>query len=224
MKIGILGSGMVGTALAEGFLRFGHHVKMGSRTPGKLSEIMAKLGTGSKNGTHAGGVSAGTFSETAVFGELLVLATKWDGNAAKNAVELAGKENFRGKVLIDVTNPLKSESSDKPPILAIGYPDSAGKTVQSWLPETKVVKAFNIVTSSYMTNPKLMEGEPDLFIAGDSAEGKQLVTGFAEGWGWKVHDMGGVDQAYLLEALAMIWIRYGFLHNHWTHAFQLLKR
>ena len=215
MNIGILGSNMVGQALAGGFVRFGHGVKIGSRNPEKLKDVLSKLG---------GGASAGTFAETAAFGELLVLATKWDGGAAQNAIHLAGKENFKGKTLIDVTNPLHTERPDGPPVLALGYPDSAGKTVQAWLPETHVVKAFNIVTSAYMTNPKLAEGAPDLFIAGNSNEAKKLVTGFAEGWGWTVHDLGGIDQSYLLEALAMIWIRFGFLNNHWSHAFKLLMK
>ena len=97
MKIGILGSGDVGKALGHGFVELGHEVKIGTRSPEKLSEWV---------GAHKGKGSAGTFEETAQFGDLLVLATHWQGGAAESAIKLAGKNNFGGKIVIDVTNPL----------------------------------------------------------------------------------------------------------------------
>ena len=108
--------------------------------------------------------------------------------------------------------------------MALGYPDSAGETVQKWLHNAKVVKAFNTVTAAYMTNAKLEEGIPDLFICGNDAGAKKTVTEIANQWGWRVTDIGDIKQSYLLEALAMLWIRYGFLNNHWTHAFKLLRK
>lgn len=216
MNIGILGSGSVGQSLAEGFLGLGHGVRIGTRTPEKLAEWLS---------LHAGSDAAAVSpKEAAAFGDLVVLAVKWAGGAAEHMVELAGKDNFRGKIVIDVTNPLVFREEGKPPELALGYPDSAGKTVQSWLPDAKVVKAFNIITAGYMTNPKMEEGKPDMFIAGNDSGAKGQVTDFAEAWGWTVQDLGGIDQAYLLESLAMVWIRWGFLNNHWTHGFALLKK
>ena len=87
-----------------------------------------------------------------------------------------------------------------------------------------MVKAFNIVTAAYMTNPKLTEGIPDMFICGNDKSAKEKVEEIAKKWGWPITDLGGIEQAYLLEALALMWIRYGFLHNHWTHAFKLLRK
>jgi predicted dinucleotide-binding enzyme len=125
---------------------------------------------------------------------------------------------------MDVTNPIVSNGSGNAPALDIGYPRSGGETMQKWIPEAHVVKVFNIITASYMANPKLSEGTPDMFLCGDNEQAKEWVTKIASDWGWTVHDLGKLDQAYLLEALAMIWIRFGFPNNHWTHAFKLLMK
>jgi len=209
MNIGILGSGAVGKSLAEGFLKLGNEVKIGTRDESKLKEFVE-----GKN------ISVGSFSDTASFGEILVLAVK--GDVVENVVSIAGKDNFSGKIVIDVTNPLKFEKEGEPPKLFTAFPSSLGKRIQELLPDSKVVKAFNTVTSVYMCNPKLEEGIPDMFIAGNG--GKDKIKDFAEKWGWNVIDVGGIEHAHLLESLAMIWIRYGFMNNYWTHAFKLLKK
>ncbi|MCC5908782.1 MAG: NAD(P)-binding domain-containing protein [Balneolaceae bacterium] len=214
-KVGILGSGSVGTHLGAGFAKSGYSVKIGSRSPDKLSDWAEQ------NGEKA---RAGTFDEAASFGDVVVLATKWLNGAAKNAILLAGEDNLKNKIVIDVTNPLLFSEEGKPPTLSLNYPESGGKTVQEWLPGSSVVKAFNSVTAAHMANPKLEEGNPDMFICGDDPDAKQWVQELAEGWGWTIYDLGGIDQSYLLEALALIWVRYGFLNNHWTHAFKLLQK
>ena len=214
-KVGILGSGTVGQKLGAGFRKSGYEVMIGTRNPDKLGDYLKGEGQG---------VRVGSFADTAAFGEILALATKWDGGATESAIQQAEKRNFSGKVLIDVTNPLVFEAPNQPPKLAMGFPGSAGALIQSWLPEAKVVKAFNIVSSHYMANPNLQEGKPDMFVAGNDEKARQQVMGIASDWGWTVASLGGIDQAYLLEALAMLWIRYGALNNHWTHAFKLLKK
>jgi 8-hydroxy-5-deazaflavin:NADPH oxidoreductase len=214
MKIGIIGSGMVAQQLGLGLIKSGHDVKLGTRNPQKLSDWQKQ--SGNKG-------SVGSFEDAAKFGELLFLATLWSGGATENAIKQAGKDNFTGKVVVDVTNPLESGGEGQPPKLALGYPDSAGATIQKWLPGSKVVKAFNIITAYYMANPKLKEGTPDMFIAGNDSGAKKSVTDIARSWGWNVIDIGGIEQSYLLESLAMLWIRYGALNNYWKHAFKLLK-
>jgi 8-hydroxy-5-deazaflavin:NADPH oxidoreductase len=86
-----------------------------------------------------------------------------------------------------------------------------------------VVKAFNIITAYYIANPKLKQGTADMFIAGNDPSAKKAIIDIARTWGWEVIDIGGIEQSYLLEALALLWIRYGFLNNYWKHAFKLLK-
>ncbi len=213
MKIGIIGSGVVGQQLGLGFIRLGHEVKIGTRDVSKLAEWLRQAG---------GNASVGSFKEAAEYGEIIVLATSWAGT--ENAINLAGKENFSNKILIDVTNPLNF-SQGPPPKLAASYGNSGTEQIQSWLPAARIVKAFNTISAYIMIDPKREEGEPDLFIAGSDEGAKKSVTEFARKFGWKsVIDMGDLSQAYWLETFAMMWIYYGFRFNNWTHAFKLLKK
>ena len=215
MKIGIIGSGMVGQQLGLGLLKSGHEVKIGTRSPERLNEWRQKAG---------GKGSVGSFEDAAKFGEMVFLATKWEKGATENAINMAGIKNFASKIVVDVTNPLIFEAEGQPPKMALGYPLSGGAMVQSWIPQAKVVKAFNIINASIMANPKLKEGTPDLFIAGNDSTAKQAIKDIATKWGWAdIHDLGGIEQSYALEALTMIWIIYAFQHNKWGHAFKLLK-
>ncbi len=215
MKVGILGSGIVGQVLGKGFASLGHDVKMGSREPGSdaIKQWIAGVG---------GRAAAGTVAEAAAFGEVAVLATRWDGT--ENAIRLAGPQNLAGKVVIDVTNPL-AFAPNAPPRLALGHTTSAGEQVQRWLPEARVVKAFNSVGNPHMFRPQFPGGPPDLFICGNDAAAKQTVTEISKAFGWpSVIDIGGIDGARLLEPLAMLWIVYGIRSNSWNHAFKLLRK
>ena len=213
MKIGIIGSGVVGQQLGLGFLRTGHQVKIGTRDQAKLSNWKKDAGENA---------STGGVKEAAEFGEIIVLATKWEGT--ENALSLAGKENFDGKIVIDVTNPLDTSKGGVPRLDA-SEGNSGAEKIQKMIPGSKIVKAFNTINAFIMVGPAREEGDPDLFIAGDDDEAKKAVTIIAEDFGWKsVIDMGGLKQAYWLETFAMIWIHYGFKFNNWSHAFKLLKK
>lgn len=214
MKIGILGTGNVGQALGIGFANLGHDVKMGSRDPNqeKVKDWVNKVGSKA---------SAGTFVEAAAYGELAVLCTIWTG--AENAIRLAGPNNLTGKVVIDTTNPLDF-SEGIPPKLAVGHTDSAGEHIQRWLPNSRVVKAFNIVGSPHMFKPEFPGGPPDMFICGDDDQAKETVTDLLKAFGWSVIDIGGIECARYLEPLAMVWIRHFFRVNSVNHAFKLLRK
>ena len=213
MKIGILGTGVVGQSLGLGFTGRGHDVMIGSRDPGggKLGDWLQKAG---------GRGSAGTFAEAAAFGELAVVATLWSGT--ENALRMAGAENLEGKVVIDVTNPL--DFSAGAPRLALGFGDSGGEQVQRWLPGAKVVKAFNIITAGEMVDPDFPCGPPTMFICGNDEGAKHTVSGICTDFGWEVVDTGGIDGARLLEPLAMLWISHGIRSGAWSHAFKLLRK
>ena len=215
MKIGIIGSGVVAQALGTGFVTLGHEVKIGTRHPAK-QDIQAFLeNAGAK-------ASSGSFTDAGRFGEIVMLATSWSGT--ENALKLAGPGALAGKIVIDVTNPLKMNPKG-PPGLAVSGNDSAGEQVQRWLPESWVVKAFNHIGNSLMFRPQLPGGPPDMFIAGNDAAAKRRVTDeILKPFGWNVSDLGGIEMSRYLEALAMVWILYGFSTNSWTHAFKLLKR
>lgn len=98
-KIGVLGSGVVGQTLANGFLKYGAEVKIGTRDPSKLKDWLSKAGASA---------SVGTFAEAASFGEILVLCSK--GNIASEVLKLAGIDSLNGKTIIDTTNPISEEA------------------------------------------------------------------------------------------------------------------
>lgn len=211
VKVGVLGSGDVGRVLAGGFLKLGHAVKIGSRDPEKLREWAAKAGEGA---------STGTFAEAAAFGDVIVLATH--GMATENAIELAGAGNFDGKVVMDATNPLDFSSGG--PQLAIGFNDSLGERIQRAVPKAHVVKAFNTVGNASMIDPQYPGGPPTMFIAGNDADAKKLITQLCQHWGWEVSDLGGIECSRHLEPLCMVWVLHGIKSGKWDHAFKVLNK
>ncbi len=219
MKIGVLGSGDVGRRLSDGFIELGHIVKIGSRDPTK-EEVVQWV---SNHGGEEGKASAGNFEEAASFGEILVIATSWNGTS--NSIRLAGTKNFAGKIVIDVTNPLDF-SEGMPPKLAISHSDSGGETIQRLIPEAKVVKAFNIVGNPHFLHPDFRNGgPPTMFICGNDEQAKKEISDdILTKFGWETIDIGGIEGARLLEPLALLWITYYFRTGNGNHAFKLLKK
>lgn len=214
MRTGILGTGDVGRALGKAFVATGHEVKMGSRSAtNDKALVWAK-----EMGPNA---SSGTFADAAAFGELIVLATL--GVANESALRSAGLEKFRGKLVIDTTNPLDF-SAGMPPTLAVSGNDSGGERVQRLLPDAHVVKAFNTVGNPFMFRPSFPDGPPDMFIAGNSDEAKKTVSGILHDFGWGVVDVGGIESSRYLEAMCMVWVLSAMRTNNWNQAFKLLRK
>jgi predicted dinucleotide-binding enzyme len=213
MKVGILGSGDVAKVLAAGFLKHGHPVTVGSRTPEKLGAWAEKTA----------GAKIGTFAQAAEFGELLVLAVK--GNIAAEVLHLAGASHLAGKAIIDVCNPI----ADSPPVQGVlqfytSHTDSLMEQLQREFPDAHFVKAFNSVGSARMVNPSYAEGRPTMFICGNNEAAKRTVSQICDQFGWETADMGAVEAARAIEPLCMLWCILGFVHNEWTHAFKLLRK
>ena len=214
MRIGILGTGDVGRALGRGFAQLGHQVKMGSR---EANNDKAKAWA-AETGPAA---STGSFAEAAHLAELAVLCTLWGGT--QNALRMAGAQNLAGKVLIDATNPLVF-TPGAPPTLALGHTDSGGEQVQRWVPQARVVKAFNTVGHAHMFKPQFPGGPPDMFICGNDSGAKTTVTGILTAFGWNTIDTGGIEGARLVEPMCVLWVLYGMRTNTWNHAFKLLRK
>jgi predicted dinucleotide-binding enzyme len=214
MRIGILGSGAVGQALAVGFSNEGHEVQLGTRDPAapRIKDWLRQAGAK---------VSAVTFRDAAQFGEIVALATRWDGT--ENAIRLVEPASFAGKVVMDVTNPLK-HSAGGALSLAVGFSDSGGEQVQRWLPGARVVKVFNTVNAAHMYKPSFPGGPPDMFIAGDDRDAKRQVSEIVRAFDWPVTDVGGLESARLLEALAMLYIRLAIQSGRWDTAWKLLRK
>ena len=212
MKVGILGSGEVGQALGDGFVKHRHEVMLGTRDPAKLADWAARNPA----------ARVGSFAETAQFGELIVLAV--NGKASAAALRLAEGGNLAGKTVIDATNPI----SDAPPVngvlsLFTKRNESLLEQLQEEFPDARFVKAFNSVGSDLMVNPRLEGGRPTMFICGNDPAAKKAVTEILDQFGWEVADMGAAEAARAIEPLAILWCIPGFLRNEWTHAFKLLR-
>jgi predicted dinucleotide-binding enzyme len=211
MKIGILGSGDVAKALAGGFLKHGHDVTLGTRTPAKLADWAVK-----NPKAHLG-----SFADAAGYGELLVLAVK--GAVAAEALRLAGTANFTGKPIIDATNPI----ADAPPVNGVlkfytSLDESQMERLQREFSGARFVKAFNSVGNAFMVDPQFKGGKPTMFICGNDDAAKQTVSGILGQFGWETADMGKAEAARAIEPLCMLWCIPGFLRNDWAHAFKLL--
>ena len=212
MKVGVLGSGDVARVLASGFLKHGHQVSIGSRSPGKLDDWVKENPAG----------ASGSFADAAGFGDLVVLAVK--GKAALEALRLAGAENLAAKTVIDATNPIE----DAPPVHGVlpfftDHSESLMEMLQREFASAHFVKCFNSVGAPFMINPQFAGGKPTMFICGNDTEAKKTVTGLLTQFGWDTADMGKAEAARAIEPLCMLWCIPGFLRNEWTHAFKLLK-
>lgn len=217
MQIGVLGTGDVGRTLGAGLARRGHRVMIGARLSGSDKAVKWVAETG-----H--GVTEGSFAEAAAFGEVIIVAIGWDN--VESALKQADPHNFIGKTVLDAVNPLKPDKDGHRPVLAVGFDDSAGERIQRWLPEAKVVKAFNVIGHMHMVDPDFPEGKPDMFICGNDAGAKTIADGLIHELGWpRAVDLGDITMARYLEPMAMVWITHlfnqGFNPNH---AFKLLRK
>jgi predicted dinucleotide-binding enzyme len=213
-KIGIIGSGIVGQTLANGFVKHGYEVMVATNTASKREELKSK--------TH-GNARIGSFEEAARFGDVVVLATK--GSAAATALKAAGPANLRGKTVIDTTNPLV----DAPPVNGIlqfftAQNESLMERLQMLVPEARFVKAFSCIGNAGMVNADFDGIKPTMFICGNHDGAKREVKTILDQFGFDVADMGTVEAARAIEPLCILWCIPGFLSNSWTHAFKLLTR
>jgi 8-hydroxy-5-deazaflavin:NADPH oxidoreductase len=201
MNIAVLGTGMVGTAIATKLVTIGPHIMMGSRT--------ANNDTGQAWLRSVGGkAQCGTFADAAAFGEIVFNCT--NGANALVALRQAGAANLRGKILIEVANPLDM-STGMPPSLTVCNTDSLGEQVQREFPNTRVVKALNTVNCEVMVQPSLVPGDHNLFLCGNDAEAKREVSDkLCEWFSWKkenIIDLGDISAARGMEMFLPLWLR-----------------
>jgi 8-hydroxy-5-deazaflavin:NADPH oxidoreductase len=216
MKIGIIGSGMVGQTLANGFIKHNYEVMIGSRDINKLKEWK-------ETSSYKGQI--GNFSEAAAFGDIIVLAAK--GNAAEQALNLSGSANLRGKIIMDATNPI---DESQPPVNGVlkfftSQNSSLMERLQALFPEANFVKAFSSVGASLMVNPDFGGIKPSMFICGNNENAKNEVSKILVQFGWDVEDMGMANAAGTIESLCILWCIPGMLRNEWTgRAFKMLRK
>ncbi len=214
MKVGILGTGMVGATLGTKLIQVGHEVRMGSRSAD--NEKAAEWVKG--NGSNA---SQGTFDDAARFGEVIFNCTA--GTASLAALTAAGASNLKGKVLIDVANPLDF-SKGMPPTLSVCNNDSLGEQIQRTFPSVKVVKALNTMNCILMVEPTLVPGEHEVFVCGNDAQAKDRVKEILKSFGWKsIIDLGDITAARGTEMVLPLWLRLMGLFQSPKFNFKIMR-
>jgi len=210
MNIGILGSGAVGVALAKGFIAEGHEVWLATRKPdGDKGDQLRR---------EVQKAIVCDFATAAKNADLAVLCVKWAG--VRDAVQEAGPANLAGKVVIDTSNLIRPQEGGG--LAYDGGDTSGGEQVQAWLPDSKVVKAFNTTGADNMYRPDYGDAKPTMFIAGDDGEAKKQVGDIVTAFGWDLADLGNLKAARLLEPMALVWINYRMITGTTHHAFRML--
>lgn len=199
-KIGVLGTGMVGKTIANKLLQLGYEVKMGSRTSNNEKAL---------NWLRAAGPNAqiGTFEEVTIQSDILFNCTK--GASVEEAIRLAGIENLKSKIVIDLSNPLDF-SNGMPPTLIPQYANSwsMGEAIQQLCPETFVVKTLNMVNCEVMVNAALAGDNASMFVCGNDSESKLIVSKLLQEFGWNdIIDLGDIGASRGMEMLLPIWLR-----------------
>lgn len=201
MRIAVLGTGVVGTTIGTRLVEQGHEVRMGSRTADNERAFGWVMAAG-------GAASQGDYADAAAFGEVVLNCTS--GTGTLDALTLAGSPSLDRKILIDISNPLDF-SQGMPPTLFVCNTSSLAEQIQQSFPGALVVKALNTVTASVMVQPKLVEGDHNLFICGNDADAKDAVREYLHDWfGWKkkhILDVGDITAARGTEMLLPLWIR-----------------
>lgn len=210
MRIGILGSGGVARTLAEGFVRVGHEVVLGTRDP---DATMARTEPDAMGNPPFAAWAADhddvplvAFAEAAAQADLVVNATA--GHATLAALDAAGAANLDGKVLVDVANVLDFSSGWPPAVGVASDGPSLGEQVQAAVPGARVVKALNTVTAHVMTHPDALGADHTALLCGDDADAKAEVSTLLRSLGWAdVLDLGGIVAARGLEHYLAFWVR-----------------
>lgn len=213
MKIGVLGTGMVGQTLGAKLVSMGHDVMMGGRTADNEKVLAFVAKTGGK---------PGNFADAAAFGEMVFHCTR--GDTAIEVLRQAGAENLSGKVLVDSSNPLDF-SRGFPPSLSISNTDSLGELIQREFPATHVVKALNTVTAAVMVNPSLIHGAHTVFVAGNDKPAKGKVMDLLRNIGWhSIIDLGDITAARATEQMLPLWTRLSSLFGTGEFNFAVLRK
>jgi predicted dinucleotide-binding enzyme len=211
MKIGVLGTGMVGEAIASKLVSLDHEVKMGSRQAGNEKAVAWAAEAGEW-------ASEGSFADAAAHGEILFNCTA--GSASLQALEVAGAENLAGKVLVDVANSFDS-SHGSPPTLTVCNTDSLGESIQRRFPDARVVKALNTVNASVTVAPEIVPGDHVLPVCG-AEDAKPQVIELLGAIGWpqeRIIDLGDISGARGMEMYLPLWL--GFMNSLGTATFNI---
>jgi predicted dinucleotide-binding enzyme len=207
MKVGMIGTGNMGSTLGRLWAGCGQDVFFGSRDPQRGKALAAEVGRGAQGGS---------IEQASAFGDVLALAVPW--HAAQETVRIMLP--LDGKVLIDMINAFEMDSG---PLL--GFTTSAAEQIASWAPGARVVKAFNSIHFASIANPDFGGQAASQFYCGDDLNAKAQVARLSTDIGLDPVDAGPLWMARQLEPLAFIWIYLAWGQNLGTDtALKLLRR
>jgi predicted dinucleotide-binding enzyme len=205
VKIAVMGTGMVGRAIAVRLAQLGHDVVIGTRDPQQTlartspedsrTECYAEWQRGQPS------MRLVSLPEAGAHGELVVNATL--GASSLEAFQSVGSTKLAGKIILDLALPL--DRSGTSPRLLFALTDSLGEQIQRSFPEARVVKTLCTVSAKVMIEPGRVPGRHSMFVAGDDKGAKQAVTQLLTELGWpaqEVIDVGGIEAARGLEMYA----------------------
>ncbi|GAB2981031.1 NADPH-dependent F420 reductase [Nocardioides montaniterrae] len=197
MKFAVLGTGMVGNALAQRLAELGHEVAMGTRDP---------AATQARDDFRAiAGVALATYADAAASAEVVINAT--NGGVTLDVLQQAGADHLAGKVLIDLANGLDF-SQGFPPTITTPQDDSIGEQVQRAFPDARVVKTLNTLNAGLMVHPETLPEPTTVFVSGDDADAKATVTALLNELGHAdVIDLGDITTARGTEWMMPFWTR-----------------
>ncbi len=205
MNISIIGTGRVGTALAQRWTASGHSVMFGTRDPNAM-HVKAAVAANPP-------ARAGAITEAAAFGRIVLLAVP--GHVTLDTVRACG--DLRSKIVIDAANWFGTKPA--------GVTTSIAEAIAEIAPGAKVIKAFNMTGTGNMADPDYNGVKADLFICGDEAAAKIVVTDLATNIGFNVIDAGPLSAAGLLESMAQLWVHLAYTQGLGPNiAWKLLKR
>lgn len=220
MNIGVLGTGVVGQTIATALVSKGHTVMMGSRTDTN-EKAAAWVKKHDKYGMQ------GTFNDAAQFGDLVFICL--NGEHALSVVQQLDEEYIRGKIFIDITNPLDFTDGVPPKLIdGLHNTNSLGEEMQRAQPNCHVVKTLNTVTHKVMVDARIVnKGEHHLFICGDNVDAKNKVKHFlVDNFYWKagnILDLGDIKAARSMEAILPFWISVMQALNSTSFNFQIVQ-
>ena len=207
MKIGIIGTGHMGSTLGRLWAEKGHQVFFGSRQPQKAQELAGQVGHGAQGGS---------VRQAAEYGEVLLFGVPW--KAAQETLQTMGKVD--GKVLIEFTNGVDMQKGP-----ALGHTTSIAEQIAAWAPGARVVNAFNSIHYATLSNPNFNGQSATLFYCGDDPAAKTTVAQLGAEIGLDPVDCGPLWMARQLEPLAFLWIYLAFAGGQGNQtAFKWLKR
>jgi 8-hydroxy-5-deazaflavin:NADPH oxidoreductase len=207
MKIGVLGSGIVGQTIGAKLIELGHDVVLGTRDPNDLGEKHGMAGTLDTWLMQVHGKArVATFADAASHGTLVINAT--NGMASLQALTLAGEKNLEGKIIVDISNALDFSKGMPPRVLTTDR-ESLGEQIQARFPNAKIVKTLNTVNALLMVNPqRLKGGDHTIFVGGNDSEAKGIVVELLRRFGWEdIVDLGDITSARATELIMPLWLR-----------------